>query len=83
MVDTTDQYTFTQTPERRAQVKGADMIFVSDNRFYRDPNSDQVFESCLPMLDERAQVKNLEVFRGAELARIFHIWICRGFKAGS
>ncbi|MEK7357846.1 MAG: glycosyltransferase family 39 protein, partial [Bdellovibrionota bacterium] len=51
VVDSTDHYTFTQTPGRRAALKGMDAIFVSDNRFYRDPNSDGVFESCRPMTD--------------------------------
>lgn len=80
VVEATDHYSFTQTPERRAAIKGADMIFVSDNRFYRDPNSDQIFESCRPMTDEAQQVLDLKVHRGTELARVFHLWICRGYK---
>lgn len=80
VVDTTDHYTFTQTPERREAVRGKDAIFISDNRFYRDPNSDGVFESCRPMTDEQGQVIDLDVYRETELARKFHIWVCRGYK---
>ncbi|MES2963683.1 MAG: glycosyltransferase family 39 protein [Bdellovibrionota bacterium] len=70
---TTDHYSFTQTPEKRAALKGADAIFVSDNRFYRDPRTDGTFETCHNLDD-------FKVKRGEEPARIFYLWICRGFK---
>ena len=71
---TRDHYTFTQTPAEWKPLVGKSSIFITDNRFERDPRGDNVFESCeeRPKLEYRRQ--------GGELARRFNIWVCRGFK---
>jgi uncharacterized membrane protein len=71
---TKDQYTFTQTKEFLDSYNGKSSVFVTDQRFDRDPRTDQRFETC-------EQRPDFEFRRGEELARIFHIWICRGYKS--
>jgi dolichol-phosphate mannosyltransferase len=68
-----DQYTFWQTDEDLNSIKGEPSIFITDNRFERDPRNDNIFESCEPR-------PPLDVYRGTELARRFHIYVCKGFR---
>jgi dolichol-phosphate mannosyltransferase len=70
---TTDEYTFTQTDDFLKPYLGKDSIFITDHRFERDPRTDKRFDSC-------EEQPKFEVRRQDEVARIFHIWICRGFK---
>lgn len=67
-----DQYSFWQTPETWRPLIGQSSIFITDNRFERDPRNDQIFSSCelLPPFD---------VYRSDELARRFNLWLCHGF----
>lgn len=67
-----DQYGFWQTPDAWRPLVGRSSVFVTDSRFERDPRGDGVFKSC----EERP---SLLVYRGDELARRFHIWVCRDF----
>lgn len=67
-----DQYGFWQTPSEWQLLLGRDAIFITDQRFERDPRGDQVFKDCEPKTPVR-------YFRGDELARQFNIWYCRGF----
>lgn len=67
-----DHYTFTQGEEVQKRI-GKDSIFVTDHRFERDPRTDNVFESC-------TEIEPVQVYRGEELARLFHVWSCVGFR---
>ncbi len=67
-----DQYSFWQTPEFWRPLLGQNSIFITDQRFERDPRGDGVFERC------EVQPPFL-YYRGEELARQFNIWICYGF----
>jgi len=67
-----DQYGFWQTVESQKPLLGKNAIYVTDNRFERNPNSDYIFKNC----DEQDSVF---VYRGTEPARRFHIWLCRDF----
>jgi len=67
-----DQYLFWQTPGEWQPLVGRDAIFITDQRFERDPRGDRVFKDC----ELKAPVL---YYRGSELARQFNIWYCRGF----
>lgn len=69
-----DQYSFLQSPDKLKSIEGRDAIFVADNRFDREPARDRNFATC-------EEQEALRVYRGVELARIFRIWICRGYRA--
>jgi Dolichyl-phosphate-mannose-protein mannosyltransferase len=67
-----DQYGFWQTPEDMQSLLGRDAIYITDQRFERDPNNDHLFKSCTlrpPLL----------VYRDDELARQFNIWVCQQY----
>lgn len=70
----TDHYTFLQTPRVMAALQDKPMLFVTDNRYERDPRGDiatyGVFSMC-------AELEPFEVKRGAVHARTFHIYDCR------
>lgn len=67
-----DQYSFTQTAEVMAELRGKNSIFVTDFRYERDPRNDRVFSDC------EARPPFI-VQRGDEAAHGFHIWLCRDF----
>jgi len=72
-----DQYTFWQTPDSWHSLLGQNSIFITDQRFERDPRGDGVFEHC-------EALPPLIYFRSDELARQFNFWICYkflGFKS--
>jgi hypothetical protein len=67
-----DQYSFWQTADEWKPLVGQNSIFITDHRYERDPRNDGIFDSC----EERSPVL---FYRGSEIARRFHIWVCRGF----
>lgn len=71
---TRDHYTFTQPPERWKTVAGRPVIFVSDNRYHRDPNSDVDFSRLYSMC---AELEPVYVQREGIHARSFRLWECR------
>jgi hypothetical protein len=73
VVQSRDQYTFTQTPSQWKPLVGQNALYVDDQRFERDPRNDHMFTSC----DKLAPF----IFkRDSETARIFNIWSCHSFK---
>jgi dolichol-phosphate mannosyltransferase len=71
---TRDQYRIWQSRWAEASSPvGQSAIFVVDQRFRREPNEKSQFDSCEP--EER-----LETRRAGQLARIFSIWVCHGFR---
>jgi dolichol-phosphate mannosyltransferase len=67
-----DQYMFWQSREKWQPLVGQNALYITDNRYTRDPRSDFIFKSC-------AEDPAVLVYRGDELAREFHIWRCREF----
>jgi dolichol-phosphate mannosyltransferase len=73
MLNTTkSHYTVTQTPAELQALKGRNALFVVTNKYFVDPLSYAVFDSCEP--------KELRTYRGDELARIFTVFYCKNFQ---
>lgn len=68
-----DQYSFWQTADELKALTGASSIYITDNRFERDPRNDAAFASC-------QETKPMRFERDGEIAHLFHFWICRGYK---
>ncbi len=71
---TRDHYTYLQTPEVIESLRDKPMLFVSDNRYERDPRGDvanyHVFSMC-------AELEPFVFKRGEVYARTFRIYDCR------
>lgn len=69
-----DNYTYLQTPEVIKSLEDKPMLFVSDNRYERDPREDaglyQVYSMC-------AELEPFTFKRGQEVVRTFKIYDCR------
>lgn len=70
----TDHYTYTQTPEVMKKLKDKPMIFISDNRYERDPRGDIAFYGVFSMC---AELEPFVVKRNEVYARTFRIYDCR------
>ena len=70
----TDHYTYLQTPEVMAKLRDKPMLFVTDNRYERDPRGDIATYNVYSMCAELEPF----VFRRDEVyARTFRIYDCR------
>jgi len=69
-----DFYTYTQTPDVMKKLKDKPMIFVSDNRYERDPRGDVAFYGVFTMC---AELEPFVFNRGDVYARTFRIYDCR------
>jgi hypothetical protein len=72
-VETRDQFMYVQPPERHRELSGQPALFITDNRFERDPMSDGRFTSC-------EEDRPVEIFRENEKARVFRVWRCQGYR---
>ena len=70
----TDHYTFLQTPEVMGALKDKPMIFVSDNRYERDPRGDIALYGVFSMC---AELEPFVFSRNGVYARTFRIYDCR------
>jgi dolichol-phosphate mannosyltransferase len=70
----TDNYTFLQTPDVMEKLKDKPMLFVSDNRYERDPRGDIAFSGVFSMC---AELEPFVFKRGDIYARTFRIYDCR------
>lgn len=69
-----DHYTYLQTPEVMATLKDRPMIFVSDNRYERDPRGDIALYGVFSMC---AELEPFVFSRNGVYARTFRIYDCR------
>ncbi|MDX9730202.1 MAG: glycosyltransferase family 39 protein [Bdellovibrionales bacterium] len=69
-----DHYTFMQTPEVIEALQDKPMLFVSDNRFERDPRRDIAYYGVFSMC---AELEPFIVKRNEVYARTFRIYDCR------
>lgn len=70
----TDHYTFLQTPDVMGALKDKPMIFVSDNRYERDPRGDIALYGVFSMC---AELEPFVFSRNGVYARTFRIYDCR------
>lgn len=70
----TDQYTFWQSPKVIESLKDRPMLFISDNRYERDPRNDADYTGVFSMC---AELEPLHIRRGKIYARTFSIYECR------
>ncbi|CAN5396791.1 hypothetical protein BH10BDE1_BH10BDE1_19620 [soil metagenome] len=70
----TDNYTYLQTPDVIEKLRDKPMLFVSDNRYERDPRGDIAYTGVFSMC---AELEPFVFKRGDIYARTFRIYDCR------
>jgi hypothetical protein len=69
-----DHYTYLQTPAVMEKLRDKPMLFVSDNRYERDPRGDIAYSGLYSMC---AELEPFVVKRNEIYARTFRIYDCR------
>lgn len=70
----TDHYTYLQAPDVLEKLRDKPMLFVSDNRYERDPRGDIAYSGVFSMC---AELEPFVIKRGDVYARTFRIYDCR------
>ncbi len=72
MTTESDQFYFDQPLTDKLQLRGQSAFIVNNDKYPRDPLDRAVFDSC--------SKTEMPIYRGATLARTFHIYYCKNFQ---